>query len=51
MNKLQRNSNQNTKLFTNKNPFENVCEMVTILSKGRLFEVHWGQVGRRQAII
>ena len=35
-NKLQRNSNKNTKLFTHENEFENViCEMAAILSRGR----------------
>ena len=33
-NKSQWNSNQSTKLFIHKNAFENVCEMVTILSRG-----------------
>ena len=36
VNKLQWNSNQNTKFFINENRFENVvCEMVAILSRGR----------------
>ena len=35
-NKLQGNSNRNTKLFISENAFENVvCEMAAILSRGR----------------
>ena len=40
-NKLQWNLNQNTKLLTHKNAFENiVCEIAAIFSKGR-WEKYW----------
>ena len=41
-NKLQRNLDQNTKLFINENAFEIIiCEMAAILSMGRWVNPHW----------
>ena len=45
-NKLQRNFNQNTKLFIHKSASENiVCEMVAILSRGRWVNRPQGNTG------
>ena len=46
-NKIQWNSNQNTKIFIHENTFENISEMVAILSRGKWVKLTneiWGDL-------